>query len=197
MPRLVVAHLLQDRARPVVGYGDLFQMAIQVLLDLVLGLGDEAQADPVARAPRRPADGKRARVPERVEQAGTRAELAQPFGAPAKVVFFLARRLIHLGANLRRARGQLLGLVKGLRADLAHVVDAHEPSHVAALRLVEALRIGRKRLGRIGAAGAGDACDRAQGHIEFANQGIHGCMRWWLLGAIPRPTPWLEGETAR
>ena len=55
------------------------QVAVEMLLDLALGLDDEAQAGTVAQARRAPADRKRAGIPERVEQRWPVAEFLQAY----------------------------------------------------------------------------------------------------------------------
>ena len=48
MPHLVMAHGIDDGATALVARRQSFEMTLQVTLDLALGLGDEAEAGPVA-----------------------------------------------------------------------------------------------------------------------------------------------------
>ncbi len=60
--------------------------AREMALDLALGLGHEAETDAIAQQRRGRADRKRAGIPERVQQARARAELAQARLAPGQMV---------------------------------------------------------------------------------------------------------------
>ncbi|MNY23962.1 hypothetical protein D3C86_1576500 [compost metagenome] len=146
-----------------------------MVLDLALGLGDEAQAHAVTGATGQEADGERARVPDRVQQARTRAEFAQALGAPGEVVFLLARGGIHLRPHRRGARRDLLRLVQGLGADLADMVDTHQPGHMPARIRAQFVRLRREAVSRVRPAGPGRARDGAQRHVEFSDQRIHVC----------------------
>ena len=94
MPRLVGAHRLDHRARAAVVRRQRLEVARQVLLDLALGLGEEGEVPAVAQRAGGRADGERAGVPERIEQARPAAELADALGAPGEVVLLLARRAL-------------------------------------------------------------------------------------------------------
>src|SRR6185369_2364580 len=102
------------------------EVAMQMLLDLPLRLDDEAQAQRVARAAREQADAKGAGVPERVEQAGAIAEIAQPLLGPRKMIGLVASRRLEVLPQSRITRGQRLRGIERLRADLAHMIHAHE-----------------------------------------------------------------------
>src|SRR6266581_5885789 len=96
-----------------------------MLLDLFLRLGEESQTPGVSEPARDIPDGKRTRIPQRIERARAAPELADALRAPSEVIGFLAR-----GGGERRldvpARGrQRLPLVERLRADFAAVVHSH------------------------------------------------------------------------
>ena len=67
-----------------------------MLLDLALGLHDEAQADGIAGTPGQQADAEGAGVPERIEQAGTGVEFLQALARPGEVIGLLAGGLLEL-----------------------------------------------------------------------------------------------------
>ena len=156
MLRFVVPHLRDDGPRRSVALGQPRQVTRQVLLDLALGFDDEAQAPGIAGTPGCQAERKGTGVPQRVEQAGPVAEFAQALLGPGQVVGFFARGRGHLRAQGRRARGQRLGLVQRLGADLAHMIDAHQGAGEPPL-------VGRQLGARGGGWRALSACRPAQG----------------------------------
>ena len=120
-----------------VGRRQAIQVAVQMRLDLALGLRHEAQAQLVAQPARHQAQSEGARIPERIEQAGAAAELGNALRAPRKMVFFLARGALERLTRVRIARRQGLPLVERLRAHLAHMVDAHQRRSVPAVLLLQ------------------------------------------------------------
>ena len=68
-------------------------MTFEMPFDLPLGLGDEAEAGAVADKAGERADGERAGIPERIQQAGAGAELLEAGLAPGEVIGLLAGRL--------------------------------------------------------------------------------------------------------
>ena len=62
---LVHLHLLDDRARAPIRGRQGVEMALEVLLDLALGLSQEAEVPALAEAPRRQPEGERAAIPQR------------------------------------------------------------------------------------------------------------------------------------
>ena len=90
--RLVVAHLLDDRAAFRVRCRQALDVRRQVLLDLALGFDDEPEVGAIAGDARGDADGERARVPQRVQQRRAIAELGEPLLRPREVLLLLARR---------------------------------------------------------------------------------------------------------
>src|SRR6185503_3695111 len=135
--RLVAAHGLDQGARARIAFRQRREVTREVLLDLALGLGEEREIPAIPGGAGGRADGQRARVPERIEQARPPAELADARGAPGEVVFLLARRALEGVSVLGAAGRQGLALVERLRADFAHVVDAHQRGGVRTLALVQ------------------------------------------------------------
>jgi hypothetical protein len=88
------------------------------------------------------------------------------------MIGFVARRVLEVTAQLRIARGQSLGRVKGLGAHLSNMVDPHQGSGLA---LGAGFELGgRQPERRAGSAGArrGEKC--AQGTVKSDDNGIHG-----------------------
>ncbi len=100
---------------------------------LILGGGDEAQADAVADQPGHCADAKRQAVEQRVEHARVAAQFADALLAPGQVIDLLVGGMLHGLAYLRQLGGQRLALIERLGADLAGVVDAHQAGDMAGL----------------------------------------------------------------
>src|SRR5207302_4783553 len=92
MSRLVRAHCLDDRARTPVLRGQRLEMPGKMLFDLTLGFGEKREIPFVAQCPGGGPDGKRPGVPERVQQAETTSQLANPVCAPREMVFLLICR---------------------------------------------------------------------------------------------------------
>src|SRR5260221_12940951 len=107
-------------------------MAVEMRLDLALGLGDKAEIPAVAERTRRSPQRKRAGIPEGIEQTRAPTELVDALRAPAQVVLLFERRLCQCAAALRISCGQTLALVKRLGTDLAHVIDAHQRGRLGA-----------------------------------------------------------------
>lgn len=125
VPDLVSTHLFQNDSRFPVLRRQLIEMTIQMMLHLTLGFRHESKADTIADPASQPADGKRASVPQWIEQTGAGTDFVETFRAPAEMVLLFARRLRHRRTDLRRTRSQLLRLVKRLRTNLANMIDAH------------------------------------------------------------------------
>src|SRR5579883_3224348 len=100
-------------------------MRVEVLLDLMLGLGDETEAEAIAPEPGQCPDDEGAAVPERVEPAGVTAKGIDPLGAPGEMIELFLRGSLHERARRGLAGDQRLTAVQRLRGDLARVVDAH------------------------------------------------------------------------
>ena len=150
------------------------QVAVEMLLDLALGLDDEAQAGTVAQARRAPADRKRACIPERIEQRGPVAEFLQALLGPGEMVCLLARGFLELLAQPLVAGGQRLRGVERLRADLADMVHPHQRAREPAFGLVQLRRLGHGL--RVGArcrpAGMVVAPDGAQALVHDRHQAV-------------------------
>ena len=124
------------------------------------------------------ADREGARVPERIEQARARAELAEALLAPGEVIAFLARGLAAAFPRGCRAGHQGLAVIERLGGDLAGMVDPHQAGHVAPLRLGElggaagGPRGGPARPGRRETAPAG-RCRRRRAGESRGDLGVH------------------------
>src|SRR6267378_349362 len=82
--RLVGAHRLDDRARAPVLCRQRLEMPGKMLFDLTLGFGEKRQIPLVAQGPCGQSDRERSGIPQRIEQAGPAAELANPVRAPSE-----------------------------------------------------------------------------------------------------------------
>src|SRR3970282_1000093 len=116
-----------------------------------------------ADEPGRCAQRARAPDPERMEQPRPPAERADPVHAPGEVIALLARRALERRPRLLVARRHGLPLVQRLRADLAHVIDAHQRGGMRACRCIE-IHAG-KAFGGARPFGLVHAGDGAQGAI--------------------------------
>ena len=169
---LVDTHLLEDGTGFPILLGNLRQVFVQMLAHLVFGGGDEAQADPVADQPGGGTDAEGQAVEDRIEDAGTAAQLADALLAPGQVV-----DLLPAASPSPRGPGQLggqrLALVQRLGADLAGVVDAHQAGDMAGVFLAQfaiGFHDGRRRSRRL-------AAERQQGA-----QGESACSRKRSMG---------------
>jgi hypothetical protein len=108
---LIDLHLLQDGAGAQIIDRNLFQVFVEVALDLFLGLGDETQAPTVAGDPGGRANRERAGIKQRIEQAESPAQLLHALLAPVKVIVFLGGGTFHAPAHGRITGGQRLTLV--------------------------------------------------------------------------------------
>jgi hypothetical protein len=173
VPRLVVAHLVDDRAASRIGRRQAVDVRRQMLLDLPLGLDDEAEVRRVAREPGGEPDAERARVPEWIQQRRARGKIGEALLRPCEMIFFLARGFGEARADLRIARDQRLRRVERLRADLPGVIDAHESGGVTPvgglLHRFGEIRAGRRTRRRRRAG------ERSQGAVEAEDEGVdHG-----------------------
>ena len=147
----------------------------QGIFDLALGFDHEAQAARVAQVGRHGAHYIGARIPQRIEERGLRAQFLQPLGGPGQVVFFLARGLRELRAH-RVALGKArLRLVQRLGAHLADVVHPHQAGAVALFGGVHLAVFGARGRGR--ARRRGHAADHAHGLVESNDQLVQGIDR--------------------
>ena len=171
MPCLVGAHRFDEGAGARILGGKVFEMPRKVLFDLPLGLRKKAEIPPVSERTGDAADGECAGVPERVQQAGTAAELPDPLLAPGEVVLFLPRRALEGLAGMPIPRCQRLALIERLRTHFPDVVHAHQRRRVPAVTLGEldfGVCFGGGRPARIR-----NAADRAQSAIELGDQSVN------------------------
>src|SRR5438445_6447846 len=124
MARLVFPHVRDDLAAACIPGWKHVEMAEEMALDLVFGFGEESHAPPIPCEPRQHAQSEGSGVPERIEEARPRVELAQPIAAPREVVPLFGGGRVQRTAHVRIARDHLLLAVESLRADLAGVVNA-------------------------------------------------------------------------
>ncbi len=164
VPRFVVSHLRDDRAALGVVRRQPLDVRRQVVLDLALRLDDKAQVRAIASHAGGEADGERAGVPQRIEQRRTRIEFGQACLRPREMIFLLARRQGVARAHVGIARDERLRRVQRLRADLAGMVDTHQPRRVA--RLVRGQTGFRNPLARRGPRRRDGAGQRAQRAVE-------------------------------
>ena len=75
MSGLFPLHARDHRPRLGIPAPELFDVSLQVLLDLSLGLGEESEVPTLAQPPRGITEAERTRVPERVGQTQATAEL--------------------------------------------------------------------------------------------------------------------------
>src|SRR5690349_15878209 len=115
VPNFVVAHGLDDGPAAEIFGRQLFEMALQMAFDLALGFGHEPEARTVSEQRREGADAEGSRIPERVEHAGSAAQLLEPGFAPGEMVGLLASRAEHEFPDFGVAREQRLGVVQRLR----------------------------------------------------------------------------------
>lgn len=130
-------HLQGNRAAAGIGrrqapFG-VFQMAVQVLLNLRFGFGDKAQAGAVPSQARQHADQVRTRIPAGPQLAGCRIQLAQALGTPGEVVLFFLGGLEQVRSGIRIACHRSLAAVQRLRRNLAGMIDTHQPGSMLAL----------------------------------------------------------------
>src|SRR5207245_6048182 len=90
------------------------EMAEEMALDLVFGFGEESHAPRIPCEPRQHAQSERSGVPQRIEEARTRVELAQPVAAPREVVALFGGGRAQRAAHVRIARDHRLPAVERL-----------------------------------------------------------------------------------
>ena len=173
MFRFLVTHLPDDRPAPGVFIGQPVQVAVEVIADLLFGLGDKTQAPLVAEHAARRADGKCAEIPNRAQPARLGVEFGQALLTPGEVIEFLGGRPLHLHFMPRVTRDSSMSLVKALRSDFAGVVHAHEPRRMG---LLSRTQLGVGDIGsRVLARGLpGGRCDGAQGVAGTGQQPVQG-----------------------
>ena len=112
--------------------GSRLQVFVQVRLDLAFGLDHEAEAAAVVAERGQRADREAAGEPERIEQARPILQGIETRGAPGEMLALLVGGIEQVRARRGIARERGLPEVQRLRADLADMIDAHEPRGVPA-----------------------------------------------------------------
>ena len=160
----VYTHLLDDCTRLFVCRRQTRQMAGEMRFYLALGLDDKTEALGIAYPRSQRADHIRPCIPKRIEQTDPRAELLQALRRPREMILFFAPGLLEQVSQFLGLRKHPLCVIECLRAHLTDMIDAHQPSAVAALRIVHlTFRDLRRRIGPGGGCHAG----------YDANQPIH------------------------
>src|SRR5712691_12088619 len=98
----------------------------KMLFDLTLGFGEKREVPLVAQRSGGSTDGKRAGVPNRVQQAEATPQLTNPVRAPREMIFLFLGRLQQSALRLLVARRQRLPLIKRLSAHLPDMIHAHK-----------------------------------------------------------------------
>src|SRR5690606_9192350 len=112
---LVGGHLAQDRSALLIRGRQPVEVVLEMRLDLMLRLGDEAEARGVAEAAGDEADAEAAGIPERAERARPPAELVEPFSAPDQMIPLLAGGGQQVVARRGRTCADGLARIKRLR----------------------------------------------------------------------------------
>src|SRR5258708_2050198 len=146
-------------------------MAGEVLFDLTLGFGEESEIPAVTQDPGGHPERKRSRIPQRIEQAGASAELADALRAPGEMIALLPGGALERRARPVLPRHQRLAFVQRLRAYLAHMVDAHQRRGMDPGCFGEP-GIGKRLRGRW-PPGIVNPGERAQGPVETGDQPVH------------------------
>src|SRR4029077_13631210 len=103
---------LDHRPRPGVAAFEPFDVSLQMLLDLPLGLGEKSEIPALAQSPGGITESQRTRIPQGIEQALASAELAYAVSAPSEMIGLFARRLCERVLDIEVRRRQRLTLVK-------------------------------------------------------------------------------------
>ena len=146
-------------------------MRREMSFDLAFRFRHESEARAVAAEARNRADRDGPGVPQRIEQARARTELAEPVAAPGQVIAFLVGRAAQRVPGLGLLGRQRLPVIEPLGRDFAGVIDPHQPRDVAAAGFVEGAG-NRRSGGRTAAFGPGEA--RPQPCVGHFEQPIEG-----------------------
>ncbi len=114
-------------------------MPVEMLLDLPLGLGHEAETHFVAGARGEQANGERSAVPQRIQQADAPAQLLDAPLSPGEVIRLFAGGPLEQGPQPRISRSQCLRIVERLRAHLSNMIDAHQCRRMSTVGLGQVL----------------------------------------------------------
>ena len=129
----LIAQLFNDGSTTRIFRRQIIEVAFEVLNDLALGLGDEAQAPLITENAAHRTNRVSTGVPEGTEFAWFFAEFLDALLTPRKVIVLLGGRFLHLLFDTRVPGNRGMTLVQGLRRYLAGVIDAHEPGSVGFL----------------------------------------------------------------
>src|SRR5258708_26176509 len=102
-------------------------MAGEVLFDLTLGFGEESEIPAVTQDPGGHPERKRSRIPQRIEQAGASAELADALRAPGEMIALLPAGALESRPRPALPRHRPLPSVHPLPPYSAPMLDAHPP----------------------------------------------------------------------
>src|SRR5690348_11132852 len=185
MPHLIVAHRSDDGPALDVRGWQAIHVTREMLLDLPLGLDDEAEVRAISRDPRGQPECERTGIPERIDEARSPVELGETLLRPGEMLFLFARRVGHAAARCAVPRGEGLRLIKRLRTDLAGVIDAHQSDGVTPLLRTE-IGLGHAARG-IGTAAGGDAGQGSQRAVEREDQIVEHPVEI----SVGRPAPLL------
>ena len=192
MAHLVLTHLRNDGARTQVGLGQAIEMAGQVLFNLPLRFDDKPETDAVTQLAGQKTKRKSARIPKWIQHTGLRPQLLKTASGPGQMIGLFLRGAFKLGTQGRLRARQGLRLVQGLSADLANVIDPHQPGAVPPRCRIQRRRVVLRQGIQTGRRPArrNHARDRTQGSVRLQNQRIHPEHRT-LLKFAPhfRPIP--------
>jgi hypothetical protein len=160
---------------------------------LALGFHHKTQTPAVsAQLARGKANGKSARVPQRVEQAWARTQVFQARFSPGQVIGFFGAGVYKLIAQMRVARGQGLRGVKRLSADFAHMVNPHQSAGLGTLGVVEVYCVYTQRW--VWACGVVRRKNGAQALVYQRNKGVKNRhLRTFEL--LNKGKPWFDNNT--
>jgi hypothetical protein len=131
VPDFVMTHGLDDSPASQVFGRQLFEMTLQMALDLALGFGHEPQAGTVPEQCGKRPNAEGTRVPQGIEYARAGAQLLEPGLAPGEMIGFLAGGVEHEFPDFGVTREQGLSVIQRLRGHLPGVIYAHESAGFA------------------------------------------------------------------
>jgi hypothetical protein len=140
MRHLIVGHLFENGFAAQIFRAQALEVTAQMRFDLFFRLSDEAKAGAIAPDTGKGTEGQRAKVPNRVQNAGPPFEFLQALLAPGQMIDFLGGGLLHRGFNPRIAGRQGLTAIEGLGGDFPSMVYPHQAHGFRPLTLVEPVR---------------------------------------------------------
>ena len=135
MSDLIRAHLVEYGTAACITRRQTHQVLVQMALHLPLGLDHETKARAVSCGSSENADSERAAIPQRVEQARSRAQFLQSSFAPRQMIGFFFRGAQQKVPRRIRTGYQRLAVIESLGGNLACVVYTHERCGLEALRV--------------------------------------------------------------